>query len=254
MSALIDTSVFCGGWPFRRLHDATPGELKPRLQALGVTEAWIAPFEGMLYQDPMQANEVLAKTLNRDPFFVQAGVVDVSQATWRQDARACIKDLSCGILKLFPQYHRYALNDPRVDQLCGWAADEGIAVCMQLRMQDERGQHPLVKVPGVPSEELAALALRCPRTKFLACAGYLRDLKILREHNNVWAETSYVETGNALKDAVDAMGGERLVFGSHSPLFYAGASAAKLNVDAKDVSGAVLQAVSSGNAAALRKN
>lgn len=252
MSGLVDTSVFCGAWPFRRLDHAEPAELKARLSASVVTEAWVAPFEGVFYQDPMTANEALAEKIHGDRFFVQAAVIDVSLPAWRKDAETCLSNLGCGVFKLFPNYHRYVLNLPSTAELAELAAKAGVPVCVQLRMQDERGHHPLVKVPGVSAQDLIELAKRCPRTRFLACAGYLADLKALRGVGNIWAEPSFVESENSLKSAVNAFGPERLVFASQSPLYYFDAEAAKLDADENDVSQQVLEAVRSRNAVQLR--
>ncbi|MBI3830476.1 MAG: amidohydrolase family protein [Planctomycetes bacterium] len=252
MSGLVDTSVFFGAWPFRRLDHSAPAELKAHLSACRVAEAWVAPFEGIFYQDPMTANEALFEKIRGDRFFVQTGVLDLSLPAWRRDAEACLNNLGCGAFKLFPNYHRYALNLPSAAELAELAAKAGVPVCVQLRMQDERGHHPLVKVPGVEVKDLIELAQRCPRTRFLACAGYLRDLKEMRETKNIWAEPSFVESENTLKSAVHAFGSERLVFASHSPLYYFEAAAAKLDVAAEDVSAEVVAAVGSGNVRSLR--
>ncbi|MCW8130835.1 MAG: amidohydrolase family protein [Planctomycetota bacterium] len=252
MSGLVDTSAFCGHWPFRRLECSVPADLKARWTDLGIREAWVAPFEGVLYQDPQTANEALAEALRGDPFFVQAGAIDLTQPAWRHDAEACVKDLGCGLIKLFPSYHRFELGDARADELAAWAAEARVPVCVQLRMQDERGHHPLVKVPAVKPEDLAAWAQRCPRTRFLACGGYLGDLKKLAGLANLWAETSFVENGNSLPAAMEAFGAERLVFATHGPLYYPGAGAAKVAADEQDVPSAVQDAVWSGNAARLR--
>jgi len=68
---------------------------------------------------------------------------------------------------------------------------------------------------------------------------------------NVWVELSLVESGRALSGALEAMGPERVVFGSHSPLMYFEAVAAKLDVDPADVPPEVVDAVRSHNASAL---
>jgi predicted TIM-barrel fold metal-dependent hydrolase len=252
MSGLVDTSVFCGAWPFRRLDHASPVELKAHLSACRVAEAWIAPLEGIFYQDPMTANEALSEKIRGDRFFVQTGVIDLSLPAWRRDAEACLSNLGCGAFKLFPNYHRYALNLPSAAELAELAAKAGVPVCVQLRMQDERGHHPLVKVPGVSAQDLIELAKRCPRTRFLACAGYLADLKALRGVENIWAEPSFVESENTLKSALNAFGPVRLVFASHSPLYYFEAEAAKLDVAVEDVPAEVVTAVGSGNVRTLR--
>ena len=76
----------------------------------------------------------------------------------------------------------------------------------------------------------------------------------LAEHPNVWAETSFVESGNTLADAVARMGADRVVFGSHSPLFYLEPAAIKLNTGPAEVDPPHIGAVRSDNAQALLSN
>lgn len=249
MSGLTDTSVFCGEWPFRALERTAPADCKAALQALGVAQAWIAPVEGMLYFDPHAANAGLAG-FKQDSFFVPVGVLHPGLPGWERDARAGLRNFGCRAFKLFPNYHGYGLADAVAGACADFASDVGVPLCIQLRMQDERGQHPRVKVPGVPAAELAALAKSRPRTRFLACGGYLNDLKALQGLANVWAECSFVETGHSLASALEVFGAEKLVFGSHMPLHYPAAAVAKLAGD-ETIPVSALAAVRQANALAL---
>ncbi len=251
MSTLIDTSVFCGHWPFRRLSHRTPESLKLHLKAKAVSQAWVAAAEAILCPDPMQANEPLFEAIQGDDFFVPVAVIDVTLATSLHDGERCLREWGCRALKLFPNYHGYDLADPRVGELVELARGADATVCVQLRMMDERSHHPLMKVPDVPATDVADLAKEHPGARFLACGAYQANLKPLGEAANVWAEISLVESEQALKTAVDALGPDRVVFGSHSPLLYFEAVAAKLDVDPIDVSPEVIHAVGEANARAL---
>jgi predicted TIM-barrel fold metal-dependent hydrolase len=251
MTRLIDTSVFSGSWPFRAPRERTPAALKAHLQPLGVTQAWVASAEAILFPDPMQANEPLAEAVAGDGFFLPVATIDPTLATARRDARTCLERLGFGALKLAPNYHQYVLADARVAELVALASERDVPLCVQLRMMDERSHHPLMKVPGVPVEEVVALAQRHPEARFLVCGSYGQQLRPLRDAANVWAEISFVESGQALAGALEALGPDRLVFASHSPLFYFEAEAAKLDVAAEDVPATVLQAVRSTNAQTL---
>lgn len=254
MSALVDTSVFCGHWPFRRLPLREHGALKAHLAGHGVSQAWVASAEALLYPDPMHGNEPLLAAVRGDPFFVPVAVLDLVLAGWRRDARECVERLGCRAVKLAPNYHGYALSEPRADELAEWAGAAGVPVCIQLRMMDERTHHPLMKVPGVPAEEVAALARRHPKTRFLACAAHHGALKTFSSVENLWAELSFVESKNTLTTAIAALGAKRLVFGSHSPLMYFEAMAAKLDAAPEDVPPEHVRAVREENAAALLGN
>ena len=251
MSDLIDTSVFSGYWPFRSLSYRTPERLKSFLQPLGVRQAWVAAAEAILYPDPMLANETLLPAVAGDPFFLPVAIVDVTLATWEGDAQACLNHWGCGALKLVPNYHQYDLGHPRVAELVALAQQACVPVCVQVRMMDERSHHPLMKVPRVPTEEVAALARRHPDARFLVCGAYQGELRALREAPNVWAEIAMVESERSLWGAIDALGPDRVVFASHSPFLYFAAAAAKLDVDPTDVPPEVVELVCSHNAMSL---
>lgn len=256
MSGLIDVSVFAGAWPFRRLHPTDPACLQARLAAGGVTQAWIASASGIFHADPMPANEDLAEAVaaaKAEAFYIKVAVLDPSLPGWRADAARCLDAFGFRAFKLLPNYHGYALDGAAAAACVTFAAERQFPVCVQLRMEDERGHHPLVKVPGVEAKDVAALAARHPAARFLACGAYTKDLKALAGPENLWAETSFAESGQALRDAVQAFGARRLCFASHSPLYVLEAETAKLSVDAQDVSPGDLAAIRSGNAEALLK-
>lgn len=251
MSTIVDTSVFCGYWPFRHLPHRTPEALEEHLARHGVGQAWVAATEAVLCPDPMQVNEPLFEAIDGDDFFVPVAIVDVTLGTWRRDIETCLGNWNCRAVKLVPNYHQYALADPRVADLVAIAGEADVPVCVQLRMTDERSHHPLMVVPGVPAADISALAREHPQARFLACGAYRTDLKELADAPNVWTEMSFVESHLSLRTAVEAMGFERVVFGSHSPFHYFEAMAAKLDVDPADVPPEQVHAVRESNAAVL---
>ncbi|MCK6474828.1 MAG: amidohydrolase [Planctomycetes bacterium] len=256
MSGLTDVSAFAGAWPFRRLSPTDPAGLKARLAAGGVTQAWLASAAGIFHADPMPANEDLAEAVaaaNAEAFYVKVAVLDPSLPGWRADAARCLDQLGFRSFKLLPSYHCYSLDDPAANACAAFAAERKVPLCVQLRMEDERGHHPLVKVPGVDAKDARALAERHPAARILACGAYTKDLKALAGAENLWAEPSFAESGQALRDAVQAFGARRLCFASHSPLYVLEAETAKLAVDAQDVSPEDLAAIRSENAKALLK-
>ena len=247
---MIDTSVFCGYWPFRRLSILTPRALKLSLTRCGVTQAWVAASEAIFYPDPRQANLPLFEAIAKDSFFKPVAMLDVTLPAWRRDLKEYFNRWGCRIIKLTPNYHQYELQDPRVEELATIAGEMKTLVCVQLRMMDERGQHPLMKVPAVPVSALVQLSRQHPNVRFLACGATQDELEKLRG-TNVLAEISFVESGQALYSAMTSIGPGQLVFGSHSPFFYIEAVAAKLDVAPEKVPPAQVNEIRTLNARAL---
>jgi predicted TIM-barrel fold metal-dependent hydrolase len=248
---LIDTSVFCGHWPFRKLPQVTTREIKSHLTQHNVKRAWISAFETMLYPDPMVPNRDLIESTAGDPFFVSVAVINVTLATWQRDLNECLEKKKFDAIKLIPNYHQYELSDPRLAELLAIAGSANVPVCVQLRMQDERSHFLLMKVPAVKAADLAALAAKHPRNRFLACGAYRNEVAAFRDSSNVWAELSFVESGQALVNAINAMQPERIVFASHAPLYYFEAQAKKLDVDEVDATAQQLKAIAQTNAEKL---
>lgn len=249
--SITDVSVFAGRWPFRAHLQRTPEQLKAYLSERGVAQAWVASASAILYPDPMVGNETLFATMGDDAFFVKVAIVDVTLATWERDVAHCFDRWGCGAVKLLPNYHGYDLEDARVRHLVDLCAERKAVVCIQVRMMDERAHHPLMKVSAVPVEQIVRLARSSPKARFLVCGAYLPELRPLQAVDNVWADISFVESGHALRSAVQALGTSRLVFGSHVPLHSFAAAKAKLDVPPGDVEPENLSRIRTENARTL---
>ena len=179
------------------------------------------------------------------------GALNPTLPAWRRDAEECLDKLGARALKVFPNYHGYALTDARAAKLAELCARRNVPLCVQLRMQDERGHHPLVKVPGVPLADVKALHERVPAARLLACAAYVKEMKELQGLPNLWAEISHAEWELSLASALERCAPEYLVYGSHAPLHYPEAEVAKLAVPEAEFPAATLEAVRAGNAQRL---
>jgi predicted TIM-barrel fold metal-dependent hydrolase len=248
---LIDTSVFCGYWPFRALRYRSAPALKEHLQKNGVTQAWVSATEAILYPDPMEANEPLFQEIRGDAFFLPVAILNPTLASWRDDVKTCIEKWGCRMFKLLPNYHQYELMAPEVDEFVQFAIENKTPICVQLFMMDMRAQHPLLIVQGVPAGSVATIAKRYPDVRFLLCGAMSGAAGPISDVPNIWMETSLVESDQALKNVADRMDPKRLVFGSHSPFQYFKAMKAKLQVDPRDVKPEIVDSIKAANARAF---
>ena len=58
---IIDTNVYLGRWPFRRVYGDEPTELVSKLREQGVVQAWTGAFDSLLHRDVAAVNARLAK-------------------------------------------------------------------------------------------------------------------------------------------------------------------------------------------------
>ncbi|HYF50419.1 MAG TPA: amidohydrolase family protein [Planctomycetota bacterium] len=244
---LVDVSGFLGNWPFRSVSRSA-AELKADLKSVGVAQAWVSSVSAAFQYDPMQENERLAKSVAGDDFFVSVAVINPAAEGFLRDAQQLLRQFNFRAVKLTPNYHGYTLDHPGVIELA--KGHPQLPLCIQMRLQDERGHHPLMKVPGVPAQAIVDLARKVPEARIIACAPYLPELKILAQAPNVWAELSFCENGQSLNTALEHMTADRLLFGSHAPLHYPAAEAAKL-AGGLDIPDEVLAQIASGNAQQL---
>jgi predicted TIM-barrel fold metal-dependent hydrolase len=252
---MIDVNVWLSRWPFRRLPLDEPAPMVNALRRLGVTQAWAGSFDGLLHRDVAAVNLRLADDCRAHGagLLVPFGTVNPTLPDWRDDVRRCHQEHRMPGIRLHPNYHGYRLDDPRLAALLDEAAGRSMVVQVSASMEDERTQHPLVRVPPVDLAPLATLVPRRPSLRLVLLNAMLRPgdalLKRLVETGRVWVDTAMLEGVAGVERAVEAVGAGRLLIGSHAPFYCADAAPLKLQESALKV--ADREAISEGNARSL---
>jgi hypothetical protein len=210
---MIDTNVYLSRWPFRRLRgDETP-ELVAMLRRAGVTQAWAGSFDALLHKDIAGVNARLADECRRH----------VTLPDWEEDLRRCHDVHKMAGIRLHPNYHGYGLDHPSFWKLLEGAAQRGLLVQVALKMEDERTQHPLLRVPT-----LEAALLTKPEIPGLR-------MMVL---NTFRAPTVAIPYDIAMIEGVAGLnraGVERACFGSYAPFFILESAVMKLKESAVDI-------------------
>jgi predicted TIM-barrel fold metal-dependent hydrolase len=252
---LVDVNVNLSRWPLRRLPCDQTEALVEKLRSHGVTQAWAGSFDALLHRDLPGANARLASDCRRHgpTLLLPFGSIDPTQPDWEAELRHCAETHRMPGIRLHPNYHGYRLDDARFAQLLKRAAERGLIVQLALVMEDERMMHPLWRVEPVEPAPLAQVVRQTPGLR-LVLINALRTLRgtalqKLIEAGNVCVEISMLEGVGGIQNLLQRTPVDRVLFGSHAPLFYF--ESAELKLRESPLTPAQLALIRCGNARRL---
>jgi predicted TIM-barrel fold metal-dependent hydrolase len=229
--------------------------LVARLRQRGVGQAWVGSFDGILHRDVGEVNARLAaecQTQGED-FLVPFGTVNPKLPDWQEDLRRCHEDFRMPGIRLHPNYHGYDLRDPALAELAKVAAARRMIVQIALCMEDERTQHPLMRVPPVDCAPLPELLKREPALRLILinCLPAIRGEKLqpVLAAGQAYCDVSMVEGIGGIARLVERVPSRQVLFGSNSPLFYF--ESALLKIQESGLSECTKGALMEGNARQL---
>ncbi|HND53005.1 MAG TPA: amidohydrolase family protein [Pirellulaceae bacterium] len=225
-SPLIDTNVSLGTWPFRRVPGDTPSELVARLRGQQVEQAWVGSLDGLFHRDLAAVNARLADDCRRhgDGWFVPFGSINPLLPDWEEDLRRCHEEHRMPGIRLHPNYHGYKLDDPLFARVLDDATKRGRLVQLVVSMEDERTQPRLAQVPHVDLAPLTELVKARPQLRLMVLNAFrgssIDKIAPLVAAGRVWADVAMLESVGGVEKLAAKISYERVVFGSHFPLFY----------------------------------
>jgi predicted TIM-barrel fold metal-dependent hydrolase len=248
---IIDVNVSFGHWPFQRFPYSTPEELNKDLMKEGISQILVSSLDAVLYPDPEWGNETFLPGLKSYPSFVPVGVINPSLSNWKETLKRCIS-WGAKAIKIFPNYHYYSLSSPVVDDLMDELVGRKMPLIVQMRLEDERNQYPLLKVSGVEIQEILDLANRFSEIPILALCPYFKEaIDLVKNSTNIYVDISFVEILNTVSALLEEIPATRVLFGSHTPFLYTRSAIMKLK--AAEISQEDLEAITCGNAQRLMK-
>lgn len=237
---MIDSNVWLGRWPFRRLPAEDAGALADRLRRGQVDQAWVGSLEGLFHRDITGVNARLAEECrNADPaLLVPFGTVNPMLPDWEEDLRRCHEAHRFRGIRLAPSFHGYGLNDPRSERVLTLAGRRGLIVQVVVMMEDERTQHPCFRVPPVELGPLRDLVRSIAAPRLVVLNGFRKTTVEQAAAMAAGLEISFdiatLEGVDRVAELVERLGAEHVLFGSHYPLFHLESSVLKLRETALD--------------------
>jgi predicted TIM-barrel fold metal-dependent hydrolase len=245
---IIDVNANLSRWPFRRTACDELPALLAAMTRLGVGRAWVGNLEGVFHRDLGGVNLRLAEACRGRSELVPFGSVNPRLPDWEEDLRRCHEVYHMPGVRLHPNYHGYALDAPEFGRLLEQAERRGLIVQLVVRMDDVRVQHPLMQVPDVDLKPLADALSRRPRLRLVLLNTPAPKGPLLKQAQ-VSVDIAMREGLGGVGELVKLVGAERVLFGSHVPLF--ALDSAVLKMREADLTPAERQAIESGNAQRL---
>ena len=221
---MIDANAYVGNWPFRQLRYTTPAALLGKMDALGIEQAVVSSLENVFYKDLLAGNRSLqAQVSANSDRFLPAFTINPTFPGWEEDLEICVQEFGMRVMRLHPNYHQYALDAAEGTAVLEAARAQNFIVIITTGIEDTRHHHPLVKVPDVPSGQMAAAVSAFSDVQFLVAAGSFSAL------NAVWAQSThtdnlYLEISRVqgpvgdIEKLCGTMGADHVLFGTNLPL------------------------------------
>jgi predicted TIM-barrel fold metal-dependent hydrolase len=250
-TSIIDCNISVGHWPFRH-HDGQETSSIPaqceRLREKGLTQGWAGSIEGIFQRDVFLVNEILRDRCEEysNSLLLPVFTINPALPSWEHDLSRCPVLHDFRVIRLHPNYHGYTLDDPRFLKLLEAATEAKFLVQVTAQMEDERTQHPLMQVKPVNLKPLSAALKKAPDARVMVLNANRTMSMTALQGCPVWIDIAMLEGVGGVENLLRDWPLDRLVFGSHSPLFYW--EAAKLKLQESELSNKQLAAITHENA------
>lgn len=231
---IVDVGAFTGAWPSHPVHGRLE-DVVASLNHVGVDRILVSPLDAVWCRNPHLYNGPLYRACEGRDDLLPVPILDPSIATWKEELTRAV-DSVVQAIRLLPNYHGYVLADQ--DAFWDAVSERGIVVFVQTRMEDPRRQHPKSVVEDVAVNEIVELADQRRDIRFViggARTGEIRGASdALKERSNLFADVSQADGLDAVRILVGQGLMEKLLFGSHAPLFIPEAAVARVVTDLTD--------------------
>lgn len=238
---IIDINAWTGHWNTLPVQGDVEAVLGSLLQC-GIDRICMAPLDAAWCPNQQQYNNVVYDAADRYEEIVPVPVIDPTLPTWQDALNEALRRSDALMIKLLPAYAPYSLE--LAEEFYTELAKLQLVVLVQTRIDDPRHQHPLAMVSDTSISEIAELAARHPNLTVIAGGATTSAIRSetdrLRTQPNFYADVSQADGMEGLAMLVDAGLSEKLLFGTHAPLFVPLAGLARVVTDIDDVPAAAI--------------
>ncbi len=243
---IIDINAYTGHWPSHPVAGALD-RVRASLTEYGVERICVSPLDAAWCRNPHRFNDDLYAASGATDDVFPVPVLDPTIATWRDELERAKAQPRVRLVKLLPAYSGYDMDF--ASDLFTSLAGAGLGVIVQTRLEDPRRQHPLGQVPDVPAAEIADAAERHPDLLVIIGGPRTGEIRALKDRlldlPNLYADVSQSDGMDAVKVLVEDGLRDKLLFGTHAPLFIPYSAVSRVVTDLSDDDAA---AILGGNA------
>lgn len=244
---ITDINAYTGHWPTHPVEGALDA-VRASLREFGVERICVSPLDAAWCRNPHRFNAGLYAASSSTDDVWPVPVLDPTIATWRDELERAKEQPRVRLVKLLPAYCGYDLDF--ASDLLAALARAGLGVIVQTRLEDPRRQHPLAQVPDVPAAEIADAAQRHPGLLIIIGGPRTGEIRALKDRilelPNLYADVSQSDGMDAIKVLVEDGLGDRLLFGSHAPLFIPYSAISRVVTDLSDDDAAAILGKNAG--------
>ena len=221
MSERFDCNGFIGEWPFRRFYHGGMEGLQKVWEQAGITAGAVSTLNSVFYNDPMEAEELLAETLKGTSCLHIMGVNPTLPATALSIDEA-VERFGIRGVRIYPGYHGYRLDDPCIEGLYKVLKKHDLPLIVSVHLEDLRVNY-LMTPRILTEEELKALPDRMPDVKILYTAMQAYEVtgmaETFREKENLFVECSWFKSAvHPFEEVMENVPAEKILYGSGYPL------------------------------------
>lgn len=243
LPAAIDVSAWTGDWNTL----SVPGDIAAVHQSLlgcGVRQIHLASLRTIWGHNLHLGNDDAYDAADQFAEIHPVPLLDPTLATWPEElARATARD-DVAIVRWLPSYSGFSLTDACAIACAAAVQAAGLVLSIQVRMEDERRNHPRARVPDAPLADILSFAHSNPKLAvIIGGAGWspvLGAASDILAADNIYCETSQMDGVDSLLLMTQAGLGPRLLFATHAPLFMPLAGLARIVMDLDPVTAAAI--------------
>ncbi len=211
---VFDSNIALGRRHDRRVAVDTVEGTIAAMDRAGVDRALAYSPHAALY-DSREGNDLLLEAIDGEPRIVPQFV---GNPTWDDLDEFADRAAELGVrsIRLFPVLHNYPLKAWVIEDWMAWLADERIPVWLPVD-----AEAPWLKDSEIDPRDFHDVALEFPDVNFVLSEVRYNDmpwaLVMLRRLPNLYIEISRSVHTGGIEELLDAVGGQRVLFGSRFP-------------------------------------